>query len=378
MFADIRFNTPSEQTDKLLIKVANENFDNGRLRYILIGGPEIGTNPGRTDYGSRHVHICLISHNPLAKSTILSMFGIKCGYYCVPRNRALPLSGWREHHIKSATKIDPAITSLIELGELPQDTKAYYAKRSDKEKRKTIDEILREIRDMLKAGKTEAEIFEEYPSNWTRWGEKVKSMLIQRKDFFKQNGDPHIWLYGTAGAGKSSLLAYVYPNIYKKCLYNKYFDLYNPTKHSHVMLEDMDHAAVETLSLNFIKTLCDESGFTYDQKYKTAQPARTTVLVTSQFDIRNILDHLDKQICIGEQGKALRRRFYEVKATELQRILGIKLRNAYELRLLKERANDDPSACFVSWNYAEDMPSLRPLPTPEECQKMIKDAYYRG
>ena len=208
------------------------------------------------------------------------------------------------------------------------------------------------------------------------YGEKVKSMVCQRKDFFKANGDPHIWLHGTAGVGKSSLLAYIYPKTYKKNLYNRFFDLYKPTEHTHVLLEDLDHAAVETLGLNFIKTLCDESGFTYDQKYKSAQPARTTVIITSQFDISNILTHLEKQIETAEQGKALRRRFFEIRAIELHRLLGIKLRNNYELKLLKQQGNMEPGACFMAWNYLEDMPSVHNLPTPEQCQAKIREAYY--
>ena len=185
-------------------------------------------------------------------------------------------------------------------------------------------------------------------------------------------------LYGSAGCGKSSLLTYVYPKAYKKNLYNRFFDLYKPTEHTHVLLEDLDHAAVETLSLNFIKTLCDESGFTYDQKYKSAQPARTTVLVSSQFSISHILDHLEDLVEIGEQGAALHRRFFEIRAPELHRILGIKLRNKYELNMLRQEGNTAPGSCFMSWNYLEDMPSLHPIPSPEQCQDIIRKHYYQS
>ena len=374
---DCRFNTPNAEADELIVQNARQLFEQGRLRYILIGGPEIGTNPQHGDYGCRHVHVAVVTANALARSTVLSMLGIKSGYYCVPRNRTKSIAGWREHHIKPETKIDGNILSLYEAGELPADTKQVWTLRSDEEKKRSVDEILRQIYDDLCAGKSEEELFKLYPRNWTMYGEKVKSMCVQRKDFFKTNGDPHIWLHGKAGYGKSSLIAYIYPKSYKKNLYNRFFDLYKPTEHTHVLLEDLDHAAVEVLSLNFIKTLCDESGFTYDQKYKSAQPARTTVIVTSQFTIRNILDHLDKQIETGEQAKALQRRFWEVRADELHRLLGIKLRNNYELSVLKMKSNNDPGRCFMSWNYLEDMPSLRPLPTPEECQKMIREAYYK-
>lgn len=373
---DARFTSVNTDTDEAIVNAAKQAYDNGRLRYILIGGPEIGTNPKHDDYGLRHVHLCIVASNPLARSTILSMFGIKRNYYLAARNRTLPISGWREHHTKEITKVDPATRLLYEAGELPADTKKVFTLRSQEEKSKKGDEVILEIYNLIKKGTTEDEIFQRFPRNWMMYGEKIKSMVVQRKDFFKTNGDPHIWLYGSAGTGKSSLLAYVYPRAYSKCLYNRFFDLYKPTEHTHVLLEDLDHAAVETLSLNFIKTLCDESGFTYDQKYKAAQPARTTVLVSSQFDIRNILDHLENQIETNEQFKALTRRFFQVKATELHRLLGIKLRNNYELSMLKKEGTTDPGACFMPWNYLEDMPGIHKLPSPEECQQKIRDAYY--
>lgn len=373
---DARFNSLNEDTDADIVAAAKRNFDNGRLRFVLIGGPEIGENPKQDDYCTRHVHVCIVLFNPLAKSTVASMFGIKRGYYLKPRNRVLPLDGWIEHHTKKLTKISGAPLCLYRAGELPADTKQVYTLRSETEKKRKVDECLVDMYDMLKKQKTEEEIFKIYPRNWVMYGEKVKSMLVQRADFFKHNGDPHIWLYGGAGTGKTSLLKYIYPHAYKKNLYNRFFDLYNPREHDHVILEDLDHAAVEQLTLNFIKTMCDESGFTYDQKYKSAQPARTTVLVTSQFSIQNILDHLEKQIETGEQGKALRRRFYEVKAGELQRFLGVKLRTNYELNMLKQDGNNDPGKCFMSWNYLEGMPGLKDIPSPEECQKKIREEYY--
>ena len=375
---DCRFNTPGPETDSTIVENAKAAFESGRLRYILVGGPEIGTNPKQDDYGCRHVHLCIVAANPLARSTILSMFGIKRGFYCVTRNRTLPISGWRDHHIKQATKVDQNTLCLYEAGDLPADTKQVYTLRSTEEKKRSIDEVLIEIKECLKRHETEDEIFAKYPRNWMMYGEKVKSMLLQRIDFFKRNGDPNIWLHGGAGCGKSSLLYYVYPNAYKKCLYNRFFDLYNPAVQDHVLLEDLDHAAVEALSLNFIKTMCDESGFTYDQKYKAGQRAVTTVLISSQFDIGNILAHLDKQVEIGEQGNALRRRFMEIRASELHRLLGIKLKNRYELGLLKREGNTDVSKCFYAWNYLEDMPSLHPIPTPEECRKIIREAYYKA
>lgn len=374
---DARFNSPSSDRDGEFINKARELQQSGRLRYVLLGGPEIGTNPNQDDYGCRHFHAAFVFNNPLSRTAILAMFGVKKGYYLMPRKRSLPISGWREHHVKLLSKIDQDCTILFEAGELPEDTKVPYQLRSAEEKKRKVDEVIVEIHECLKRQETEDEIFHKFPRNWMMYGEKIKSMMSQRKDFFKANGDPHLWVHGSAGCGKSSLIAWVYPDAYKKNLYNRFFDLYNPKDNQHVLLEDLDHNAVETLSLNFIKTLCDESGFSYDQKYKAPQPARTTVIVTSQFDISNILAHLEKQIEVGEQGRALRRRFFEVRANELHRLLGVKMRNKYELNILRSEGNSEPSACFMAWNYLEDMPSIHPLPTAEECREKIKQAYYK-
>ena len=373
---DGRFVSSSTDSDARLVELAKQGFESGKFRYILIGGPEIGENPKQDDYGMRHVHLCIVTPNPVTRAYILKHFEIKRNYYLVGRNRSLPVSGWREHHTKVSTKIDPNQLLLFEAGELPADTSRVFTLRSSEEKKRKVDEVIREIHGMLKRQETEEKIFEMYPRNWMMYGEKIKSMMVQRMDYFKQNGNPHMWIYGSAGCGKSSLVSYIYPKSYKKNLFNRYFDLYKPTEHDHVLLEDLDHAAVETLSFNFIKTLCDESGFTFDQKYKAAQPARTTLLVTSQFDIGNILAGQDKQFEIGKQGDAFRRRMWEVRATEIHRICGIKLRSKYELMMLKREDNQEPGKCFMAWNYVDDMPSLEPMPTPEECQQKIKDAFY--
>ena len=57
--------------------------------------------------------------------------------------------------------------------------------------------------------------------------------------------------------GKTAVLSFIYPKMYKKNLFNRFWDLYDPKEHTHVMMEDLDHEAVEKLSINFIKTVCD-------------------------------------------------------------------------------------------------------------------------
>lgn len=175
------------------------------------------------------------------------------------------------------------------------------------------------------------------------------------------------------------MLSFIYPNTYKKNLYNKFFDLYDPKIHDHIMLEDLDHDAVDKLSTNFLKTLCDESGFPIDQKYKTPQLARSTILVTSNFQLRNLIEESEEANIFGKQENisALQRRFWTVSAYEFLRMLGLKLIPKYEIAQLKKAGNTDPSKLFMSFDYVTETPTGMPLKSPAMYQDLIKDQYYK-
>lgn len=373
---DGRFNVQTDADLERLLVALKREWDAGKFRYILCGGVEVGTRPYQDDYQVRHVHVAAIFHNRVSKSAILKNWDIKQGngYYLVPRNRDLPYSGWKSHHIKEFSKVDATKCVLFEMGDLPVDegTKKRVAP-SEEEKKRKIDEILVDMRGLIEQGE-EAQAFAKYPRNYLIYGERLKAMVTQKRDFFKTNGHPHIWLYGHPGSGKSAILSYIYPDYFKKNLHNKFFDLYDPAVHSHVMLEDLDHEAVERLSINFIKTICDESGFAIDQKYKTPQLARTTVLVTSNFSINDIL--LDGP-GLEENKKAFYRRFWHVGIYNFLRVVGLKLLPREDRQKLQKEGNQDPGALFLSWDYATDMPTGEPMQAPVHYQQLIKDAYYR-
>ena len=320
--------------------------------------------------------MAVIFNNRASKSSILKNWNVKQGngYYLVPRNRDLPYSGWRNHHIKSFSKVDPTKPILYEDGTLPEDIKKKRVEASEHEKKRKVDEILIEMRQMLEQGKGD-EAFKKFPRNYLTYGEKIKAMITQKRDFFKNNGDPNIWVYGHPGSGKTALLNFVYPNYYKKNLTNKFFDLYDPEFHTHVLLEDLDHEAVERLGINFIKTICDEAGFPIDQKYKTPQLTSTTCLVTSNFTISDIIP-VD-QLGYEENKAALLRRFWHVNIYSLLRLLGLKLLPKFERNQLKKEGNTDSAKIFMSWDYITDMPTGLPLKTPSEYQLLIKDTYYK-
>ena len=139
------------------------------------------------------------------------------------------------------------------------------------------------------------------------------------------------------------------------------------------MLEDLDHEAVERLSLNFIKTICDESGFAVDQKYKTPQLCRTTVLVTSNFTIPDVMPDGPG---LEDNKKAIMRRFWHVNIYALLRLLGLKLLPKPDRQQLQKDGNNDPGRLFMTWDYVQDIPLCTPIREFTHYQQLIKDSYY--
>lgn len=379
---DGRFNVQTEEDLTDLKSNIERHYNSGALKYILIGGLEVGTRPYQDDYQIRHVHVAAVFHNRISKRSILQHWGVKTGngYYLVPRNRSLPMSGWKSHHTKEFSKVDPGKCIIYEMGTLPADHAPVgqtFAKRSEEEKKRKIDEVLIDMRQLIEQDK-EDEAWKKFPRTFLQYGEKIKAMIHQKKDNLQSTGDPHIWIYGPPGHGKSAIMNYIYPTYYKKNLYNRFFDLYDPKMHTHIMLEDLDHDAVDKLSLTFIKTLCDEAGFAVDQKYKTPQLAKTTVLVTSNFTIPDVVEHSNETNgnARGANKFALLRRFWHIHSTELFRLLDLKLLPAYELKVLKKAGNNDPGRLFMSWDYLTDCPTGTPIQSPDYYRRLLKDTFY--
>lgn len=372
---DARFNVQADGDLTGLLNAIREHWDSGRLKYVLVGGVEVGTRPYQDDYQIKHVHVAAVFHDRISKRAILKNWRVKQGngYYLVPRNRDLPYSGWRNHHIKEFSKVDKAQVCLFEKGELPQDLKRKRVEASEGEKKLKLDEVLKVMKSDLEEGVEDDKIFEKYPKAFLHYGEKLKSTLKQRKVEACHEGNPHLWLQGWPGTGKTALLAFIYPKIYKKNLYNKFFDLFDPKEHTHVMLEDLDHEATAKLSIQFLKTICDEAGFPIDQKYKTPQLAKTTVLVTSNFELKELIDEGPGHAVNVE---ALKRRFWELKIFSLLRLLQLKLIPKEERAQLKKEGNDDYSKLFMEWDYVGDVPTGRELKKPEEYQVVIRDYFF--
>ncbi len=376
---DARFNVPTEEDLQNLLKFLKVEVEAGKFRYCLVGGVEVGTRPFQDDYLIRHVHCGLVYNNRVTKSSIIKNLGIKTGngYYLVPRKREFPYSGWKKHHTKLETKISPDSLLLYEYGVLPQDKTSpenQVTKRSDEEKKRKLDDIIVEMRGMIEGGKDE-EAFTKFPRNYLTYGEKIKAMIMQKRDFFKTKGDPHIWLWGNPGTGKSAILQVLYPDYYNKNMDNRFFDRYLDGKHSHVLLQDVDHNSMEKLGVQFFKSICDEAGYPIDAKYKTPQIARLTILVSSNFTISDVVPEDLKGR--RENLQALLRRFWMVNIRDFLPLLGVKMLSKYEINQLKKGGNLDPRALFMSWDYIRDCPTGEPLKTPEEYQEVVRNAFYK-
>ena len=376
---DARFNVPVDEDVELLLANVKAESQAGKYRYVMVSGIEIGTKPFQPDYLIRHVHVAFVFINRVSKSSILKNLQIKqnLGYYLVPRNKSLPYSGWVKHHKKTESKLDETSLCLYEYGTLPLDktgTSDQVTKRSDIEKKRKLDEIIIEMKEMIERGEDD-EAFKKFPRNYLTYGEKLKSIIHQRRDFFQSNGNPHIWLSGGPGSGKSAILQVIYPDYYNKNLDSKFFDRYDSKTHTHVLLQDVDHGTIEKLGAQFIKSICDEAGYPVDQKYKTPQIERLTILVTSNFQIRDVLP--EDMPGRRENLAAIERRFFAVNIRDLLHTLGIKLLSKYEITQLKKQGNTDPKAIFMAWDYLRDCPTGDALKPAEEYQQMIKDAYYK-
>lgn len=122
---DCRFNVQEDGYLDEIVKCIKRDVDAGRIKWVIIGGKEIGTKSDQDDYQIVHVHVGVIFCNRISKRRILTNWSIKRGngFYLVPRNRDLPYSGWKDHHIKPYSKVDPEELVIYEHGDLPKDLK---------------------------------------------------------------------------------------------------------------------------------------------------------------------------------------------------------------------------------------------------------------
>ena len=76
---DCRFNVQLESDLTDLLATLHADCQSGRIKYLLVGGVEIGTKPQHDDYNIRHVHVAVIFESVHSKRSILTSWKIKQG-----------------------------------------------------------------------------------------------------------------------------------------------------------------------------------------------------------------------------------------------------------------------------------------------------------
>lgn len=202
------------------------------IKYVLVGGIEVGDNPSQDDYQRFHVHCCLILRSPTTRRSVvhnlaLSRYsnGSECSYYLARRNPFSSFSGWRNHHIKERTKVGKDLVSY-EAGEAPKEYASSLLPKGTVGKLKQ-DDMLREIMQLFSQGKKD-QAFQDYPALTLRYHAQITALVKNRNEPPTViDHSPRMWIYGPPGTGKSAYVAYKYPRAYKKSLARNELQYFN-------------------------------------------------------------------------------------------------------------------------------------------------------
>lgn len=296
---DIRLNCETDERLDEIVDICYRLYAFEQVRYIHCSGMEIGDVPGRGSFGKKHVHIALCFENARTVMSICKKF--KCqendeSWYIVPRNKALPLDGWIRYHSKQRTKIDPSIDFIMQQGVLPSSksghTSAATSSESSAEADKVTERYLKwKRRETLVKMHDWDQLDIEFPGfQYTSACRSMRSKFNKQSNKFVKNIDGALQnyiIYGDSGTGKSSSIALLYPNCYKKQKGSQYWDGYdidNPD-HQVVWIDEMSKETLATMTgkidggFEFLKELADRYPVTVDEKYQVAFKIRPRSLI---------------------------------------------------------------------------------------------------
>jgi hypothetical protein len=280
---DIRVNIPSIEWLDNYISGLDDYCEKGSVKYLHVSGIEIGTAPDKDSFNQRHVHIALVLFNYTSKRSIVNRFTVKnYGYYVEPRDKTLPISGWIAYHSKRQTKIRPDDGLIYIYGDLPRsrikrtmddDTPVEAMKKNKKR-----DDW--RLKKQLMINNDWDRLDDEFPGFiYSSMGQAMKRDIMKQAndDYTKplQGKLNNVIIWGPSGSGKSSSIALMYPNCYKKQKGSQYWDAYDKTNpdHSIVWIDEMSKETLKTFSgkmdggFEFLKELGDRYAVTVDEKY---------------------------------------------------------------------------------------------------------------
>ena len=341
-----------------------------KIKYIFVGGIEVGENPSQDDFKRFHVHAALILFTPNTRRSVvhnlcLSVYSNRQqrNYYLAKRNPFASFTGWRNHHAKEATKVDEEIVSL-EWGEPPKEYASQLLKKGEPGKLKQ-DDMLREIMQLFAQGKKDI-AFQEYPALTLRYHAQITAMVKTRKELPAAiDHTPRLWIWGEPGTGKSAYIAWKYPKAFKKSMSRNEIQYWNGIDldwHTHVYLEDIGPDAFQDLGMEQLKQWSDAShGYTIAMKYGAPiYGVNLPLVVTSNYKPTELL-RPDQRFPMTEAA-AITRRFEIIHIKDLLTREGVELKSKEELKELKKSKNADFGLCFKPLTPSDSSVSLGILP----------------
>lgn len=319
---DIRVNINSQELLAFYVGIVEDVCEHSSVRYCHVSGMEFGTVPGRTDFGMNHVHVALILSNYTSKRSIVKKFTIPdAGYYVEPRDKTLSLEGWVQYHSKVNTKVNPGEGLIFQFGELPTERVKRKAdeltvlERGKMDKKKT--DWARKKHLMIMNDWTGLD--DEFPGFiYSSMGQSMKrEVMKQANDEWTkplQGKLKNYIIWGPSGSGKSSSVALLFPNCYKKQKGSQYWDAYDKTNPDHgvVWIDEMSKETLKSFSgkmdggFEFLKELADRYPVTVDEKYTKGYKIRPkTIIITMNEHPTSLLP--DRAVEVNKQ--ALFRKF---------------------------------------------------------------------
>ena len=330
---DIRLNVDSPGRLDEVLAICHRMYFKESIRYIHCSGVEIGDVPSRGSFEKRHVHIALCFYNARTVMSIIKKLncnGSPDSWYIVPRNKKLPLDGWLRYHGKLRTKVEPVQEFLLQEGVLPASRSGHTAPyqstvSSVASNRQSERHSQWKRREELVKNHDYETLDEEFPG--FQYGSAFRMMNAkfnkQSNKFVKNLEGPlnNYIIWGDSGTGKSSSIALLYPNCYKKQKGSSFwdgYDIHNPD-HDIVWIDEM---SVETLKcfagkvdggFEFLKELADRYPVTVDEKYQVAFKIRPrSVIITMNEHPTSLLP--DRAVEVNK--RALFRKFRIMHVTD--------------------------------------------------------------
>lgn len=291
---DLRINVPTSHDLSVLLAKYADIVQCQRIRFLTVSGVE------QVNGTADHVHVALVLENATSRSAVISRFVPvrEHGYHVQPRDRTRSFQDWLKYHRKVETKKNVNELVLMEHGTPPRDRRADY---QSLEERNEAEESARnrryqqwqERKRLIEDSDWEQLDFK-YPGfRWSSAGMNMqREVLKQRTSELNAplRGPLNNWIiWGSTGTGKSSSIALLFPDAYKKQKGSQFWDGYDITNpdHSVVWIDEFSKETLKTIAgkpdggFEFLKELCDRYPVTVDEKYTKGYKIRPkSVIIT--------------------------------------------------------------------------------------------------